>query len=74
MVAIGNNLPPIEENYNFLNLPGSAKGVQGIGYTPVQYTGGGHYALYDMSLECGHNGKNQYRGEHLGLCNPICVA
>ena len=34
----------------------------------------GHYALYDNPLECGHNGKNQYRGEHLGLCNPICVA
>ena len=34
----------------------------------------GHYALYDMPLECGHNGKNQYRGEQLGLCNTICVA
>lgn len=38
MVAIGQNLPPIE--HNFLGLTGGAKGIQGINRTPVQYTGG----------------------------------
>ena len=69
---------------DWLTINAAMQGLNGVqlteGWQPaveiqtVKRTEGDPYALYDMPLEGGHNGKNQYRGEHLGLCNPICVA
>ena len=53
---------------NFFANPGT---IPPVG-TPVGKNDG-QYSQYDIALENGHNGTNQYR-KGLGVCNTICVA
>ena len=69
---------------DWLTINAAMQGLNGVQRTegkkapveiaPVKRTEGNSYAQYDIQLEGGHNGKDQYRGERLGLCNTICVA
>lgn len=53
---------------NFFANPGE---IPPVG-TPVAKTGG-QYGQYDIALQNGHNGSNQYL-EGRGYCNTICIA